>query len=327
MTDEYVVIVTTDENLLNSIQNATKMDVIHTTNHNTVKEKNYRRKIVILDPDTVSTRQEHLSTWHDNAHHLIVLLNSHHDDFIEQNQELISDVWYKPVNSILIVKRLHAIQRQFLADLTMSSLMGMRAPLTTIRGYSEILLSISPPVEKMHEFVTVIKDNASYLNCLIHSIRNWINIISGEFELELKPVNLAGILEALADEAKSKRDTYNGFYTFNLTMPDNFSLIWADSEKLQYVLDVILLNTKRWNSNATQVKVWQDEVAHIAVSSEKEFIDDIPGGFNFLATPFADRIIAYIISEHNGQIWFETNAKTGSTFHFTIPIAKGGYNT
>ena len=331
MTDEHVVVVTTDENLFNQLRNATTMEVVHLSNHDSAKEKSYRRKLVILDPDTVPTSQQELSTWHENAHYLIVLLENHDDTFIEQNQEIISDVWLKPVNFVLLEKRFSVLRRYVKVKNRLPYYMefaGMEfnTPLNSIRGYTEILLGGHMGLlnDEQQEALQAVRTSAIHFQDLMNDMRDWTKIEFGEFQLDIKNQQLPGILTDIAalKELSAVKNPAQ-LYPFELEIQDELPDLYVDESKLIRVITNVLYAAKNNNSSNTKMKVWYEEdFIHIAIASEKEFIWLESDGFRILSKILGTEIVTYIIEQHGGEIFIETNPETGSTFHFTIPIAQ-----
>ena len=119
----------------------------------------YHQKIVIIDYESIRITQEKLKEWSENTQFLILVLENPNDDIIQDFQDYISDVWYKPINSIILEKRLSILNKIQSMGFINSISSEFRTPLKSISGYSEILLGITSLTEEQHEFVSVIKNN------------------------------------------------------------------------------------------------------------------------------------------------------------------------
>ena len=104
--DLKIAVITKDTDFFTAIQNATKINAVQQHSHEKSKIRDSRQKIVIIDYDSVSLSQEKLKEWSDNSQFLILILKQEYHEVIQKFQGYISDIWYKPLNAIILEKRL-----------------------------------------------------------------------------------------------------------------------------------------------------------------------------------------------------------------------------
>ncbi|GAB5490573.1 MAG: hypothetical protein Phog2KO_07880 [Phototrophicaceae bacterium] len=329
--DFKITVITEDSDFLTAVQNATKGNVVQEHSHEKSKLRDYRQKIVIIDYDSVPLTQEKLKEWSDNTQFLILVLEQAHDDIIQGFQDYISDVWYKPLNSIILEKRLSMLGTFHGEALDISEYIGFissefRTPLVSISGYSDILLSgqISTSLtEEQHEFVSIIKNNSSTINVLLDDVRTYFQIKYNSFTCNFETLNIYTILGKISGKKLYQYpNSTEPLYNFELHQEDSLPEIYADKYRLSQIIEMLLSVTQSLNSEQTKLSISQEDIfIKFSISSEKMFIIRHENGFHFNYIPFGETIIPHIIEAHKGTIQIETSHETGSTFSFTIPIA------
>lgn len=214
----------------------------------------------------------------------------------------------------------------------------LRTPMTSIRGYAEMLLKgmfgeLSPQQE---QFIRTISNNVNRMQIQVSDLQDVSRIETGHLRLEVRPIVLQDVItEALQStqgqvEARSQQLT--------LMIPDTLPLVHADPARLTQVLINLLSNAYKYTpeGGSIDVRAWlQDEYVNCAVSdkgigmspedleklftkffrSENPDVRDMPG------TGLGLCITKSLVELQGGEMKVESQLGEGTTFTFTIPVA------
>ncbi len=212
----------------------------------------------------------------------------------------------------------------------------LRTPLSSIRSYSEILLSYDDiDRETGKEFTKIINEESERLTDLVNELLDLIRIESGKVELHLSPVRPAELIEEgtrlILPMAKTKG--------LALVVEEcrDLPVVQGDRNQLLQVLVNLLNNAVKFTTAGTiTVEACRDgDGVRFAVTDtgegifpeEKELIFD---EFYRIAGAPASRpkgsglglaISRKIVEYHCGRIWVDSTVGKGSTFYFYIPVA------
>ena len=131
----------------------------------------------------------------------------------------------------------------------------LRTPLNAIGGYCDILeLGVYGPVtEEQHNTIDRIKQSEIRLLSLINDVLNLAKIESGHLQIDLVPVDIAGIarsVEALiAPQLLKKKQTYGSVF------PTAPAMVIADGEKAGQVILNLLSNAVKFTPDGGHVRL------------------------------------------------------------------------
>lgn len=212
----------------------------------------------------------------------------------------------------------------------------LRTPLSSIRSYSEILLSYDDiDRETGKEFIKIINEESERLTDLVNELLDLIRIESGKVELHLSPVRPAELIEE-STRLILPMATNKGLELVVAECRD-LPVVQGDRNQLLQVLVNLLNNAVKFTAAGTiTVGACQDgDGIRFAVTDtgegifpeEKELIFD---EFYRIAGAPASRpkgsglglaISRKIVEYHGGRIWVDSAVGKGSTFFFSIPLA------
>ncbi len=234
------------------------------------------------------------------------------------------------------VQRADRLKSEFLANMSHE----LRTPLNAIIGFSELLLEdarSSLRTEHM-QFVQDILASGRHLLALINDILDLAKIEAGRIELRLAALQPAeAVDEALAlvrPQAQRKR------IELVATVPET-EPAWADGDKLRQVLLNLLSNAIKFSPEAARVEVAVEQDAdklRFSVRDQGPGVDDalLPRLFQpfvqgesplmkkHQGTGLGLAICKRLVEEQGGLIAVESAPGRGSTFAFTIPVARPG---
>ena len=215
----------------------------------------------------------------------------------------------------------------------------LRTPLTSLKGFLCVLLdeeagSITEPQRK---FLSIAKQSADRLNVLISDLLDVSRIESGRLNLNMSVCSLFDILQKSVEGLKKVAEVKN--IKIEYESSPNLPEIWADSNRIQQVVDNILSNALKFTSHQGVVRVIsEDKGDGIQVSikdngpgisaQEKSKIFDM-----FYQVDTSTRranggaglglAIAHgIVSMHGGKLWVDSELGKGCEFKFIIPRYK-----
>ncbi len=227
----------------------------------------------------------------------------------------------------------------------------LKTPLTSIKGYSEVLLEsmadkMDPTVTRM---VQRISSAADKLHNVINDMLDVSRIEQNRLRLRPTDINLGEILYDVVD------DLYHFFTKRNINptinIPDNLPMFFGDKTRIHQVFSNLVGNAIKYSPDTTTVTIsivlGDEDNFHITIKdqgmgiaeSEKERIFDpfyeisntanhSTGGSKFMGggTGLGLSIVKGIVQNHGGVIWVESTgpdapmALRGSEFNISLPV-------
>ena len=218
----------------------------------------------------------------------------------------------------------------------------LRTPLNSIIGFSEVLLGKMSPVDQAtrDEFLNYIHVSAEHLLHLINSILDLSKIESGKMSLELSEFDLAMLLEDVKITVLPMLTTKK--QTLEIEIGEGITSIFADEAKMRQIFLNLISNAHKFTPTEGKIKViCRLETSHllqcsvidngigISLQDQQRIFEE----FGQVKTnPNARRqgvglglsIAKRLVELHGGKIWVISEVGRGSTFTFSIPIAKKG---
>jgi signal transduction histidine kinase len=185
------------------------------------------------------------------------------------------------------------------------------------------------------------------MSALVSDLNDNAKIEAGQLRLEYKPVGLEDVVDEVI--RSTKRQIEEKKQTIELVLPEKLPRVWADHTRVAQVLTNLVSNAHKYTPEGGQVVVgaeatnnqWDPggakRVVHLWVRdngiginiedqakifqrffrSEDSKARESPG------TGLGLNITKSLVEMQGGRIWFESEFRKGTTFHFTIPVAEG----
>ncbi len=228
--------------------------------------------------------------------------------------------------------RVDEMKTSFLANVSHD----FRTPLTSIRSFSEMLLSYEEEPEVQQEFLQIINSESERLTRMVNDVLDITKIESGHMDWRMGVVDLASLL---ADSSRTyttivERDGL----AFVLDMDDDLPTIDGDRDRLQQVIGNLVDNALKFTRKG-EIRLGAhrvgDEIevslADTGVGIPAEYQEIVFGKFQQIGqmTPVLDKprgaglglsICREIVEYHHGRLWLESQPGNGSRFTFTLPI-------
>ncbi len=210
----------------------------------------------------------------------------------------------------------------------------MRTPLSSIIGFSNLILSRKPETEKVIEYTSAINAEARRLADLINDFLDLQRIESGREVFHYTQVDLA---ELARDIVRKLQLNDNDSHSIRLELAD-VPKVYADGNRMRQVMLNLLSNALKYSPNGGEVIIALKRKAGEEIFSIRDDgLGIAPGDLNRIFDHFyrgdaAERhrirgtglglgLCREIIQHHNGRIWAESaGLNKGSVFYFALPV-------
>ncbi len=215
----------------------------------------------------------------------------------------------------------------------------LRVPMTSIKGYADLIVSgvAGPLNEQQTQFLEVIRRNLQRMSTLITDLSDINRIESGKMTFNNKAFD---IRETVADVTGSLHERIDARQqTLDIDIEDEVPDVYADPVRIAQVLTNLVSNANKYTPDGGQISVRivrepgfaavsvQDTGIGISEENQKKLFTQF-----FRAEDHAVReqpgwglglsIVRNMVEAQGGQIRFTSELGKGSTFTFTIPLAK-----
>jgi hypothetical protein len=213
----------------------------------------------------------------------------------------------------------------------------LRAPLSSIRSFSEILTNyedIDSATKK--EFLHIINSESERLTQLTDEILDAVRIESGKIHWHMDNVDLIDVIQTAFRSMIPI--TNNKGLLMETNIPGRVHPVRGDKNKLLQVMLNLISNAVKFTPHgkiligveemADEVKVYVSDTGEGVYPEEKEkiFEDFYRIGDDLVGRPKGSglglSIAKKIINAHGGNIWVNSELGKGSTFSFTLPKAE-----
>ncbi|HEY5585769.1 MAG TPA: ATP-binding protein, partial [Ruminiclostridium sp.] len=211
----------------------------------------------------------------------------------------------------------------------------LRTPMSSILGFSELLLTRKLTEERSKEYISIINSEARRLTNLINDFLDIQRMESGKHIFNKQFNSMNQIIEEAVKLFENTNDKYKIIYDKNT---ENIPCIYCDRDKILQVLSNLLSNAIKYSPYGGKVKVYltmENGKAKISVTDYGLGIpDDVRDKLftKFFRVDNDDRreiggsglglaICKEIIRAHGGEIDVESIYGQGSTFYFTLPYS------
>jgi signal transduction histidine kinase/DNA-binding response OmpR family regulator len=210
----------------------------------------------------------------------------------------------------------------------------LRSPLTSIKGYTEMLQMIGELNEQQAEFARRIVGGVQRITELIEDLLDIGRIESG-VDWMMQPADMITIAQEVVSDLHGGAQTKK--QTINLEHPGQLSTIMGNAVRLRQVLSNLVGNAIKYTpaEGTINLSLEQDGDQIIIRVQDNGFgiaEADLPYVFDkfyrvknkktemISGTGLGLSIVKSIVEKHEGQIWVESELDKGTTFTFTLPI-------
>lgn len=212
----------------------------------------------------------------------------------------------------------------------------LRSPLTSIHGFARAFLDDTIPNDRKHHYFTIMKEQTERMIKLVNDLLDMAQIESGQ--LEIRPVlfNLSELVRQVM--ARMETEFVNKKLNVELISEEVQDIhVYADPDRIDQVIVNLIQNAVQISSNGSSVEVILKKGQQAVVSIRdygtgisQEDIQSIWERFYKTDRPRTKKvgtgiglsIVKHLLVLHQTDIQVESEVGIGTTFTFTLPIAK-----
>jgi signal transduction histidine kinase len=185
------------------------------------------------------------------------------------------------------------------------------------------------------------------MSTLVSDLNDNAKIEAGRLRFEYKATSAADLVDEVVRTMKRQIDDKK--QTLEIVIPGTLPPMWSDRIRVGQVLTNLLSNAYKYTSEGGVLQVGVEEsdnhwdadgaprVIHLWVKDDgigmtvedqqkmfqKFFRSDDPKAREVPGTGLGLNITKSLVEMQGGRIWFESEYRKGTTFHFTVPVAEG----
>ena len=217
----------------------------------------------------------------------------------------------------------------------------LRGPLSAISMYATYLLSGERGTvnEKQERMLNIIKDSSNHLGIFVNNILEHAKMKAGMMQFTLKPCRLDEIVKPILDlfalTARLRE------LEIESSIASDLPPVLADAERLEQVFNNLITNAIKFTRAGGKISIraalsgdWvRVSVADTGMGIAPEEIKNLFQKFQQLDVALQKSMEVrgtglglwtsqQTIDAHGGKIWAESKLGTGTTFYFTLAVAK-----
>ena len=222
---------------------------------------------------------------------------------------------------------------QMKSDFVSTVSVELRAPLTSIYGFSQTLLreDVAFGETERRTFLAFIARESERLTTIVDALLNVARLDTGDLAVALEPTDVSAVLADVVDAAAGAIDDHR-----IVADVDDGGYAQADPEKLRLVLDQLVSNAVKYSPGGGTVTVSAhrtDDAVEVAVADEGIGIPAAERERIFTkfykaeggqGTGLGLFIAQGLVREMGGTMWVESEEGQGSRFVFELPLAGNG---
>ncbi len=212
----------------------------------------------------------------------------------------------------------------------------LRTPMSSLYGFSELLLTRELPEERQKEYFKIINSEAKRLTNLINNFLDIQRIESGIRNYNKELCSIGTIIEEAIKLFRGSSQNHRINY---IKSKENISDIYCDKDRVFQVLSNLILNAIKYSPKGGEIKInltRKGEYLKVTIEDQglgipKEVKDKVFDKFYRVdnddrreigGTGLGLSISKEIVEAHGGDIGVESTLGQGSLFYFSLPLTK-----
>ena len=271
------------------------------------------------------------------------LANFIHPEGIAEYSEIMADILVAASAAIEVALLNEEVRRraeelarlvQNLEDFSRGVSHDLRTPLTIIMGQAQLAMRSMKAGKRdaVERSLEAIVSSGQRMNTMIEDLVDTARSQAGTIRLEREPLDLPQFVNELKDKMagvlEAKRIEI-------VPPPQPLPRVWADADRLERILTNLLTNALKYSEAKVTVR-FEHKDGEVVTSVTDRGIgiapEDLPHMFERYYRAKGARtaeglglglfITRMLVEAHGGRIWVESEPGKGSTFYFTLPIAR-----
>ena len=212
----------------------------------------------------------------------------------------------------------------------------LRTPLNAILGWSQILQTHNLDASETNKALDTITRSARAQNRLIDDLLDVSRIITGKLRLDIRAVDLPGVISAAVDAARPAAEAKN--LRLQTLIDPQAELILGDPDRLQQVVWNLLSNAVKFTPKEGRVQIRLERInSHVEIvisdtgkGIEPEFLPNVFDRFRQSDGSMTRRqgglglglaIVRQLVELHGGTVSVSSAGEgQGATFTVTLPL-------
>lgn len=216
----------------------------------------------------------------------------------------------------------------------------LRTPMSTLLGFSELLLHRETDAETTRSWIEVIHRDSQRLTTIIDDMLDIARIQSGKMEARIESLGLGTVVDETVSRAQMSTERHD----LQTAIPVDLPRVRADRDKLSQVLTNLLTNAIKYSPKGGTITVcgksepFRQRVV-VSVADQGLGIAE-PDRERLFSTFYRVRntdtesirgtglglyIVKSMVELMGGEIWVESEVGKGSTFSFSLPVSGEDY--
>jgi two-component system, OmpR family, phosphate regulon sensor histidine kinase PhoR len=235
------------------------------------------------------------------------------------------------INDITSQKELEQLKDEFISIASHE----LKTPITTIKGFTEIMLKQAEKEKKatFSNYLSKMNYQIDRTTVLVNELLDVSRIQSGKLDLKKESINFSIFVKEIVDDLQQILPTHSIILQNDI----NGVMVSIDKYRLNQVISNLITNAVKYSPQSDNVLVNLTKKGDKVIFTIKDYgigiskrdLDLIFDRFYQAKTqnrPSASGlglglyIATEIIKRHSGRIWAESSKGNGSTFSFEIPI-------
>ncbi|GAB4469168.1 MAG: GAF domain-containing protein [Anaerolineales bacterium] len=222
----------------------------------------------------------------------------------------------------------------------------LKTPMTAIKGYADLIAqgAVGPINEVQANFLSTIRANVNRMANLVSDLADVSRIEAGKLHLEFEATSVQDVLQEVIRTVSTQLEEKK--QSIHLDVPDDLPQVWCDRNRLIQIFNNLVSNAIKYSPTESVIEVKCTETSKpsdsqsrqkvvlssvrdhgVGISAEdqpkifqKFFRSEDPKVRENPGTGLGLNITKYLVEIQGGQIWFESQLGSGTTFYFTIPV-------
>jgi signal transduction histidine kinase len=212
----------------------------------------------------------------------------------------------------------------------------MRTPLTSILGYSELLVEHTDRGEPVHRYAAAVHRQAQRLEAIVEELLAVTRLEAGREALTLEPVDMAAVVRHVVLSARPMARDHGVAVTVHAET--GRAVVRGDALKLERVVANLVTNAIKYGGPGASVRVTVERNGDrvlVAVADtgcgiseqdaphvfEKFYRARSPQALAVPGTGLGLAIVKLIVEAHEGDTALHTVVGAGSTFTVSLPVS------